>query len=180
LGEGAGILVLEEYIHAKNRNAKIYAEVCGYGVSADANHTTSPPSDGEGAFRSMQNALRNSGLNASQINYINAHATSTPLGDSAELIAINRLFPTSTRVSSTKGALGHLLGASGAVDAIFTILSLQKGIIPPTLNLHNIYPHNLDVNCVPLVAQEVQNMMFALTNSFGFGGTNVSLILQKI
>src|SRR6478752_749450 len=177
MGEGAGILVLEEYEHAKNRGAKIYAEVIGYGMSGDAFHLTAPAEDGNGAFRSMRNALRSARLSPDKIDYINAHGTSTPLGDEIELGAVKRLFGDHSyklSMSSTKSAIGHLLGAAGSVEAIYSILALREGVVPPTLNLENPSPScNLDL--VPKTAQE-RRVRYVLSNSFGFGGTNASLI----
>jgi len=177
LGEGAGILVLEEYEHAKNRGAKIYAEVIGYGMSGDAFHLTAPAEDGNGAFRSMRNALRSARLSPDKIDYINAHGTSTPLGDEIELGAVKRLFGDHAyelSMSSTKSAIGHLLGAAGSVEAIFAILALRDGVVPPTLNLDNPSP-SCDIDLVPKRAKE-RRVRYALSNSFGFGGTNASLI----
>src|SRR5712691_7922241 len=171
MGEGAGILVLEEYEHAKERSAKIYAEVLGYGMSGDAFHLTAPAEDGNGAFRSMRNALKSARLMPDSIDYINAHGTSTPLG------ADKRLFGDHAyrlSMSSTKSAIGHLLGAAGSVEAIFSILAMRDGIVPPTLNLDNPSP-SCDIDLVPKVAQE-RRVKYVLSNSFGFGGTNASLI----
>jgi 3-oxoacyl-[acyl-carrier-protein] synthase II len=177
MGEGAGILVLEEYEHARRRGAKIYAEVIGYGMSGDAFHLTAPAEDGNGAFRSMRNALRRAGIAADKIDYINAHGTSTPLGDEIELGAVKRLFgghAYELSMSSTKSAIGHLLGAAGSVEAIFAILAIQYGVVPPTLNLDNPSP-SCDIDLVPKRARE-RRVKYALSNSFGFGGTNASLI----
>ncbi len=181
MGEGAGILVLEEYEHAKRRGAKIYAEVRGYGMSADAYHLTAPAEDGSGAFRSMRNALRNAQLLPDSIDYINAHGTSTPLGDEIELGAVKRLFGDHAyklSMSSTKSAIGHLLGAAGSVEAIFSILALRAGIVPPTLNLDNPSP-SCDIDLVPKQARE-RRVKYVLSNSFGFGGTNASLIFGGV
>jgi len=181
LGEGAGILVLEELEHAKARGARIYCELAGYGMSADAHHITAPPEDGQGAARSMLNALRNAGMNADEIDYINAHGTSTPLGDVAECVAVNRAFgarATKLAVSSTKSMTGHLLGAAGGVEAVFTALALRDQIAPPTANLFDQDPQcNLDF--VPLTARPMA-IRGALSNSFGFGGTNATLAFRRI
>jgi 3-oxoacyl-[acyl-carrier-protein] synthase II len=180
-GEGAGILVLEEYEHAKARGARIYCELAGYGMSADAHHITAPPDDGHGGARSMQNAMRNAGLKTEDIDYINAHGTSTPLGDVAECIAIKRAFGDHARklaVSSTKSMTGHLLGAAGGVEAVFTVLALRDQIAPPTANLVNVDPQ-CDLDFVPRVARDMP-IRAALSNSFGFGGTNATLAFRKI
>ncbi len=177
MGEGAGILVLEELEHAKQRAAKIYARVLGYGMSGDAYHLTAPAEDGNGAFRSMKNALKSARLAPASIDYINAHGTSTPLGDEIELGAVKRLFGDHAyrlSMSSTKSAIGHLLGAAGSVEAIFSILALRDGIVPPTLNLDNPSP-SCDIDLVPKEARR-RRVDHVLTNSFGFGGTNASLI----
>ena len=177
MGEGAGILVLEEYAHATRRGAKIYAEVIGYGMSSDAFHLTAPAEDGKGAYRSMRNALRRAGLSPDRIDYINAHGTSTPLGDEIELGAVKRVFgghAYELSMSSTKSAIGHLLGAAGSVEAIFSILAIRNQVVPPTLNLDNPSP-SCDIDLVP--KQSKQRMVrYALSNSFGFGGTNATLI----
>jgi 3-oxoacyl-[acyl-carrier-protein] synthase II len=173
--------VLEEYEHAKKRGAKIYAEVIGYGMSGDAYHVTTPSEDGDGAFRAMRAALKNSGVAAESIHYINAHGTSTTVGDGIEVTAIKRLFGDHSyklAVSSTKSAIGHLLGAAGSVEAIFSILAMRDGILPPTLNLDNP-SDGCDLNFVAKTAQEKAGDI-AMSNSFGFGGTNVSLIFKKI
>lgn len=178
MGEGAGIVVLEELEHAKKRGAKIYAEVVGYGLSGDAYHVTSPPQDGNGGFRAMQAALKRAKMNPEDIDYINAHGTSTPLGDEIELSAVKRLFGEAAyklSMSSTKSAIGHLLGAAGAVEAIFAIKAMQTGVVPPTLNLDNPSP-GCDIDLVPHKAKE-RKVRTALSNSFGFGGTNASLIV---
>ncbi len=181
MGEGAGVVVLEEYEHAKARGAKIYAEVAGYGMSGDAYHITSPAEDGNGGFRSMQAALKNSGLSVDDIGYVNAHGTSTPLGDEIELRAVERLFgPVADKMmmSSTKSSIGHLLGAAGAVEAIFSIMALNEGIIPPTLNLDNPSVET-KIDFVPKQAKE-KKLQAVLSNSFGFGGTNASLIFKAV
>jgi 3-oxoacyl-[acyl-carrier-protein] synthase II len=177
MGEGAGILVLEEFEHARCRGANIYAEVVGYGMSGDAFHLTAPSEDGNGAFRSMRNALRRAGIGLEKIDYINAHGTSTPLGDEIELGAVKRLFGRHAyelSMSSTKSAIGHLLGAAGTVEAIFSILAIRDSIVPPTLNLDNPSP-SCDIDLVARRAKK-RRVNYALTNSFGFGGTNASLI----
>ncbi len=177
MGEGAGVVVLESLEHAQARGAKIYAEVLGYGMSGDAYHITAPAPDGNGGYRAMQAALKWSGLSLDQIDYINAHGTSTPLGDEIELNAVKRLFGEHAyklSMSSTKSAIGHLLGAAGAVEAIFSILALRDQIVPPTLNLDNP-SEGCDIDLVPHVAKKRQ-VRYALSNSFGFGGTNASLI----
>lgn len=179
MGEGAGIVVLEELEHAKKRGAKIYAEVLGYGLSGDAYHMTAPSEDGDGAFRAMRNALKNANLSPEKIDYINAHGTSTPPGDIAELTGVRRILGSTlsqTSMSSTKSSIGHLLGAAGGVEAIFTILALQHGIVPPTLNLTNPVKEAHGFDLVPLKARE-RTVHYALSNSFGFGGTNASLAL---
>lgn len=180
MGEGSGIVVLEEYEHAKKRGAKIYAEVVGYGMSSDAHHITAPLPDGDGAFRAMREALRSSGcVSADQVDYINAHGTSTPVGDVAELRAAERIFGESSKVSmsSTKSSIGHLLGAAGAVEAIFTMLAMRDNVIPATLNLHD--PEETRLDLVPLQPHE-KKVNVAMSNSFGFGGTNASLIFKKL
>lgn len=181
MGEGAGVVVLEEYEHAKKRGATIYAEVVGYGLSGDAYHITAPASDGDGGFRSMQMALKKSGLNPEDIGYINAHGTSTPLGDEIEAGSVKRLFGSASEtvaMSSTKSAIGHLLGAAGGVEAVFSILAMTEGVLPPTINLENP-SDGLDLNLVPKVAQE-KKVDAVLSNSFGFGGTNASLIMKRV
>ena len=182
LSEGAGMVVLEELEHAKKRSAKIYAEVIGYGLSGDAYHPTAPAKDGNGGFRAMRMSLQNAKINAQDIDYINAHGTSTPLGDEIEFNSVKNLFSNNTKdllMSSTKSSTGHLLGASGAIEAIFSILSIKDGIAPPTLNLENLSDNCDGINLVPKesIKKEIKNV---LSNSFGFGGTNVSLIFKKI
>ena len=182
MGEGAGVVVLEEYEHAKARGAKIYAEVVGYGLSGDAYHVTAPHPQGSGAFRSMQMALKKAGMEPSYIDYVNAHGTSTPMGDELELGAVRRLFGdaiSGVSMSSTKSAIGHLLGGAGAVETIFCILSIRDQIVPPTLNLDNPSPACEGVDLVPHVAKK-RVVRAALNNSFGFGGTNASLVVKAI
>ena len=181
LADGAGVLVLEEYEHAKARGATIYAELSGFGMSDDAFHMTSPPDDGAGAAMSMQNALRDAGINADQINYINAHGTSTPAGDVAECCAVKTVMGDAgaqVAVSSTKSMIGHLLGAAGAVEAIFSVLAIRDQVAPPTINLDNP-DEGCDLNFVPHTAQEM-TINGALSNSFGFGGTNGTLVFNKV
>ena len=180
LGEGAGAMVLEEYEHAKARGARIYCELTGYGVSADAHHMTAPPEDGDGAFRAMRNALKDASLEASAIDYINAHGTSTPLGDIAETVAVKRLLgghASKVAVNSTKSMTGHLLGAAGAVEAVFTALALRDQVSPPTINLRTPDPQ-CDLDYVPNSARKMP-IRTALSNSFGFGGTNGSLVFAR-
>lgn len=182
IAEGAGVVVLEEYEHAKKRGAKIYAEVVGYGLSGDAYHMTSPAEDGDGGFRAMRAALKRAGVNPSDIDYINAHGTSTPMGDGIECGAVKRLFGNAIEtvsMSSTKSAIGHLLGAAGAVEAIYTVKAIQTGILPPTLNLDNVSEPCKGIDLVPKVAKE-KKVNIALSNSFGFGGTNASLVLKAV
>ncbi len=181
IGEGAGVVVLEEYEHAKKRGAKIYAEVIGYGMSGDAYHITSPAEDGSGGYRAMQAALKRAQLAPEDVDYINAHGTSTPMGDDIELGAIKRLFGAAletTAISSTKSAIGHLLGAAGAVEAIYSIKAIETGIIPPTLNLDTPSEVAAGVDLVPHRAKE-KAVNIALSNSFGFGGTNACLVFRK-
>lgn len=182
IGEGAGIVILEEYEHAKKRGAKIYAEVLGYGLSGDAYHITAPAEDGNGGFRAMRNALQRAKLNPEDVGYINAHGTSTPLGDLIELNAVKRLFGENlagASMSSTKSAIGHLLGAAGGVEAIFSILALRDGILPPTLNLDAPSEGCTDIDLIPHKAKE-KKIRYVMSNSFGFGGTNASLVLGVV
>lgn len=181
MAEGAGVVVLEELEHARRRGAKIYAELKGYGLSGDAYHVTAPPPDGDGGFRSMRAALRNAGLAPEDIDYINAHGTSTPLGDEIELGAVKRLFGEAAyrlSMSSTKSAIGHLLGAAGAVELIFSILAIRDQIVPPTLNLDNPCEGAEGMDLVPHRAKR-REVRAALSNSFGFGGTNATLIVTR-
>ncbi len=181
MGEGAGVLVLEELSHARARGARIYAELCGYGMSADAHHITSPPADGDGARRSMLNALKNAGLNPDQVDYINAHGTSTPIGDLGETIAVKRTFGDHAHklaISSTKSMTGHLLGAAGGIEAVFSVLALHHQVAPPTINLDNPSPE-CDLDFVPHTARQMK-IDVVLSNSFGFGGTNGSLIFRRL
>jgi 3-oxoacyl-[acyl-carrier-protein] synthase II len=181
LGEGAGVLVLEEYEHAKARGAKIYCEIAGYGMSADAHHITAPPEDGGGAARSMLNALRNAGMQPADIDYINAHGTSTPLGDLAECVAVKRAFGDHAHelaISSTKSMTGHLLGAAAGIEAVFTALAIRDQVAPPTANLFNRDPR-CDLDFVPRVARPMP-IRAALSNSFGFGGTNATIAFRAM
>src|SRR5213593_934290 len=181
MGEGAGIVVLETYEHAKSRGAKIYAEVIGYGLSGDAYHITAPAEDGEGALRCMDAAIKRAGISAGEIDYINAHGTSTPLGDEIELGAVHRLVGNAAGrmcMSSTKSSIGHLLGAAGAVEAIFSILAMRDGIAPPTINLDNPSVET-PIDLVPHQSKK-RPISVALSNSFGFGGTNASLVFRKL
>jgi len=181
MGEGAGVLVLEEFEHAKARGAKIYAEIIGYGLSGDAHHITAPASDGDGGFRAMTSALKDAGLKPSDIDYINAHGTSTPLGDEIELGAVERLLGDAASkavMSSTKSAIGHLLGAAGAVEAAFSCLAIRDQIAPPTINLDNPSVETA-IDLVPHTAKPMK-IDAALSNSFGFGGTNASLVFRKV
>ncbi len=181
LGEGAGVLVIEELEHARRRGARIYCELAGYGVSGDAYHVTAPREDGDGARRCMLNALRNAALNPDQVDYINAHGTSTPLGDVAEATAVARAFgehAARVMVSSTKSMTGHLLGAAAGVEAVFTVLALHHHTIPPTINLHRQDPA-VSLDLVPNTARQA-TVNVAMSNSFGFGGTNSSLVFQRL
>lgn len=181
MGEGAGVVVLEELEHAKKRGAKIYAEVVGYGMSGDAYHVTAPAPDGNGGFRSMQAALKRAGLEPGDLDYINAHGTSTPVGDPIEFGAVKRLLGDAAgkvAMSSTKSSIGHLLGAAGAVEAIFCIKSIMENVVPPTLNLHERAEGCEGIDLVALEAQE-REVKAALSNSFGFGGTNASVVVRE-
>jgi len=180
MGEGAGVVVLEEYEHARKRGATIYAEVSGYGMSGDAHHITAPAEGHDGAFRAMKAALRNGGVNPEQVDYINAHGTSTPLGDDLELEAVERFFgdhAAHVAMSSTKSATGHLLGAAGAIEAVFSIMAIRDQVVPPTLNLDNPSRESV-IDRVAHTAQE-RKVEVALSNSFGFGGTNASILFKK-
>jgi 3-oxoacyl-[acyl-carrier-protein] synthase II len=181
MGEGAGVVVLESYEHAKARGAKIYAEIIGYGMSADAYHITAPAEDGDGAFRCMKAGLARAGIGPSEIDYINAHGTSTPMGDEIELKAVERLFGSSAgqlAMSSTKSASGHVLGAAGAVEVIFSTLAIRDNIAPPTLNLENPSVETA-IDLVPFKPKK-RDINTALSNSFGFGGTNACLVLRRV
>ncbi len=181
MGEGSGVVVLEDYEHAKARGAKIYGELVGYGLSGDAHHITAPAADGNGGYRAMQACLKRAGVTTADIDYINAHGTSTPLGDEIELGAVKRLFGQDAynlTMSSTKSAIGHLLGAAGAVEAIFSILAMRDGVAPPTLNLEDP-SDGCDIDLAPLEARE-RPIKHALSNSFGFGGTNASLLFRAV
>jgi len=180
IGEGAGIVILEEYEHAKARGAKIYAEVLGYGATGDAHHITAPAPEGEGAARAMLQALADGGVEPSQVDYINAHGTSTPYNDLFETQAVKKAFGEHAyqlAMSSTKSMTGHLLGAAGGIEAIFTALALKEGILPPTINLHEPDPE-CDLDYVPNEAREA-NIVYAISNSLGFGGHNASLLFKK-
>ena len=181
LGEGAGVMVLEEYEHAKKRGAKIYCEIAGFGMSSDAHHITAPDEDGEGAARCMVNTLNNGQINLDEVDYINAHGTSTPLGDIAETVAVKRAFGEHAKrlaISSTKSSTGHLLGAAGGVEGVFMALAVKNQVAPPTINLHDQDPQ-CDLDFVPNTAREMK-IRVALSNSFGFGGTNGSLAFKAI
>jgi 3-oxoacyl-[acyl-carrier-protein] synthase II len=182
IAEGAGVVVLEEYEHAKKRGAKIYAEIIGYGMSGDAYHITSPAENGDGGYRAMKAALGNARVNPEDIDYINAHGTSTPVGDGIECTAVKRLFGNALdkiSMSSTKSAIGHLLGAAGAVEAIYSIKAIETGVLPPTLNLENISEPCKGIDLVPKVAKD-KKVKIALSNSFGFGGTNASVVIKAV
>jgi len=181
MGAGAGVVMLEEYEHAKARGATIYAEIKGYGLSGDAHHITAPAEDGNGGYRAMKMALKRAGLSASDIDYVNAHGTSTPVGDEIELRSVERLFGNATgklSMSSTKSSIGHLLGAAGAVEAIFCTLAIRDGMVPPTLNLDNPSVHT-EIDLVPHKAKK-RPVAAALSNSFGFGGTNATLVMTAV
>lgn len=181
MGEGAGVLVLEEYEHAKARGAKIYAEVAGYGLAGDAYHITAPAEDGDGGFRAMRAAIKDAGVDVSEIDYVNAHGTSTPLGDEIELGAVTRLLGNAAKtltMSSTKSATGHLLGAAGAIESAFTVLAIRDQIAPPTINLDNPSVET-EIDLVPNKAKPMK-IDVALSNSFGFGGTNASVVFKKV
>ena len=182
IAEGAGVVVLEEYEHAKKRGAKIYAEVVGYGLSGDAYHITSPAENGDGGYRAMKAALANAKINPEDVGYINAHGTSTPVGDGIECTAIKRLFGgvlNTMSMSSTKSSIGHMLGAAGAVEAIYTVKAINEGILPPTLNLENVSEPCRGIDLVPKTAKVIK-VTVALSNSFGLGGTNAIVILIKV
>jgi len=181
MGEGAGVVVLEEYEHARKRGARIYAELVGYGMSADGHHLTAPPEDGRGAAKAMQMALKDGGIGPESVDYINAHGTSTPLGDLAETRAIKTVFGSHAHkvaISSTKSQLGHLLGASGGVEAVITSLAVKRNLIPPTINLETPDPE-CDLDYTPLKARD-RKITYAMSNSFGFGGHNATLLIRKI
>jgi 3-oxoacyl-[acyl-carrier-protein] synthase II len=181
-GEGSGILILEEYEHARRRGARIYAELCGYGASADANHITSPAPEGEGGQRAMRMALRDAGVSPEQVGYVNAHGTSTPQGDVAECQAINRVFGDHARkglmVSSTKSMTGHLLGAAGGLEAVVSVLAIARGVLPPTINVDEQDPECV-LDVIPNQARE-HRVDVAISNSFGFGGTNAVVAFRRV
>ena len=181
MGEGAGVVVVEEYEHAKARGATIYAEVVGYGLSGDAYHITAPAEDGDGGYRAMRMAIERAGIQPEDIDYVNAHGTSTPLGDEIELRAVERLFGNEqpdVSMSSTKSAVGHLLGAAGAIESIFSMLAIRDNVVPPTINLDNPSVETA-IDLVPNVKKE-KEVNVALSNSFGFGGTNASLVFKAV
>jgi 3-oxoacyl-[acyl-carrier-protein] synthase II len=181
MGEGAGVVVLEEYEHARRRGAKVYAELIGYGLSGDAYHITAPTPDGDGAFRCMTAALRRANISPAEVDYINAHGTSTPLGDEIELSAVHKLVGNAAgriAMSSTKSSIGHLLGAAGAVEAIFSVLAIRDRVAPPTINLDNPSVET-PMDLVPQQARE-RDIDVVLSNSFGFGGTNASLVFRRV
>jgi 3-oxoacyl-[acyl-carrier-protein] synthase II len=178
IAEGAGIVVLESLDHARQRGAKIYGQLVGYGASGDANHITAPKEDGAGARACIQAALDQAGISSNHVGYINAHGTSTPAGDLVELRALEQIFPAGTRVSSTKSAIGHSLGAAGAIEAIFTLQALASGSVPPTLNLED--PEETTLDLIPKVAQHGLDLRYGLSNSFGFGGTNAALLFSRV
>jgi 3-oxoacyl-[acyl-carrier-protein] synthase II len=181
MGEGAGIVVLEEYESAKARGAKIYAEIVGYGMTGDAYHLTAPAPGGEGGARSMKMALKNAGIAPEQVSYINAHGTSTPIGDMYETMAIKSVFGDHAKkmlVSSTKSMTGHLLGAAGGIEAVYTLMAMDKGVVPPTINYTNPDPE-CDLDYVPNTAREAK-LEYAMSNNFGFGGTNATLLFKKL
>lgn len=181
MADGAAVLILEEYEHAKARGAKIYAELCGFGMSADAHHMTAPLEDGSGASKCMTNAINDAGINPDQVNYINAHGTSTPLGDKAETIAVKRSLGESAKkvvMSSSKSMVGHLLGGAGGLESVITVLAVYNQIAPPTINIFNQDP-DCDLDYCANAAREMR-IDYALKNSFGFGGTNSSLVFGKI
>jgi 3-oxoacyl-[acyl-carrier-protein] synthase II len=182
IAEGGAVVILEEYEHAKARGAKIYGEVAGYGLSGDAYHMTAPAEDGDGGYRAMQAALKRAELNPEDIDYINAHGTSTPVGDGIECTAVKRLFGSALdniSMSSTKSAIGHLLGAAGAIEAVYAIKAMHTGVMPPTLNLENVSEDCKGIDLIPLQAKE-KKLTTVLSNSFGFGGTNASLIFKSV
>jgi 3-oxoacyl-[acyl-carrier-protein] synthase II len=181
LGDGAGVMVLEEYEHARARGAKIYAELAGFGMSGDAYHMTSPSEGGEGAMRCMQNAMNDAGINVDEVDYINAHGTSTPAGDIAETMAMKAAFAdhaSKLAISSTKSMTGHLLGAAGGIEAVFTCLAIRDQVAPPTINIFNQDPE-CDLDYVPGTAREMK-IDVAMSNSFGFGGTNGTVVFRKV
>lgn len=181
MGEGAGIVILEEYESAKARGAKIYAEIVGYGLTGDAYHLTAPAPGGEGGARAMKMALKNAGVSPEQVSYINAHGTSTPIGDMYESMAIKSVFGDHAKkmmVSSTKSMTGHLLGAAGGIEAVYTLMAMDKGVVPPTINYTDPDPE-CDLDYVPNTAREAK-VEYAMSNNFGFGGTNATLLFKKL